>query len=511
MKEALSRPDADRWREDTIAEVSSLKEHGTYSLVRLPAGAKLITAKWVFKTKRNEQGAVVKYKARLVARGFQQIEGVDFNEVFAPTSKHATIRALLALATQLDLTLRQCDFVTAFLNGTLEEEVYMEQVPGFEEGGPDMVCKLHKSLYGLRQAPRAWHTKLRTELEAMGFTAANADASLFVRWEPDGSITLVCAFVDDCLVAGRGNMPDSVIAQLTEKFNITDLGNPSMFIGYEISRDTAAGSITISQSRMTRDIMARFGMSDAKPKSIPLSTALKLSKEIGEPLNDAGARQYRELVGSLLYLSVCTRPDIAQAVGALSRYMAAPTTTHWQAARSVLAYLAGTVTAGITYTRSAPSALIGYTDADYGGELDSRRSTTGYVFVLAGGAISWSSRLQTTVAVSTAEAEYMASAAATKEALWLRTLLTDMGYPITGPITIYGDNQAAIKLLKHPIASARSKHIDIIYHFARERVASGEVEFSYISTNDMVADCMTKPVPRPKLLSCMTGMGMGMR
>jgi len=216
-------------------------------------------------------------------------------------------------------------------------------------------------------------------------------------------------------------------------------------------------------------------------------------------------------VGSLLYLSVCTRPDIAQAVGALSRYMAAPTTTHWQAARSVLAYLAGTVTAGITYTRSAPSALIGYTDADYGGELDSRRSTTGYVFVLAGGAISWSSRLQTTVAVSTAEAEYMASAAATKEALWLRTLLTDMGYPITGPITIYGDNQAAIKLLKHPIASARSKHIDIIYHFARERVASGEVEFSYISTNDMVADCMTKPVPRPKLLSCMTGMGMGMR
>jgi hypothetical protein len=212
-------------------------------------------------------------------------------------------------------------------------------------------------------------------------------------------------------------------------------------------------------------------------------------------------------VGSLLYLSVCTRPDISQAVGALARYMSCPTSAHYEAAKTVLRYIAGTPDYGITFGGCEDLYLQGYCDADYAGDIDTRRSTTGYVFMLNGGAVSWSSRLQPTVAASTTEAEYMAAAAAAKEALWFRKLLPDFGISIDSPIAINCDNQGAIKLLKHPIASARSKHIDVLHHFARERVARGEISFQYISTEEMVADCMTKPLPVVKFQWCRTEMG----
>ena len=224
----------------------------------------------------------------------------------------------------------------------------------------------------------------------------------------------------------------------------------------------------------------------------------------GEEL-DTNVNPYSELVGSLLYLSVCTRPDIAQAIGALARYMAKPTTEHWTAAKGVLKYLAGTEDTGITYGPEKTD-LVGYCDADYAGDLDTRRSTTGYVFILNGGVISWSSRLQPTVAASTAEAEYMAASQAVKEALWLRKLTTDLGGELK-TMQLYTDNQAALTLLKNPIASARSKHIDIIYHFARERVARKEVKFDYCPTAKMIADTMTKALAESKFVLCCKSMG----
>ena len=309
--------------------------------------------------------------------------------------------------------------------------------------------------------------------------------------------------MDDLITATRGTAAAVEIKQrLMSTFDARDLGEATFFLGMTITRDRAARTIKLAQERLTTDLLSKYGMLDAKALSTPLSPNTKLTKE-GEPL-DRETFGYAQLIGSLMYLSVCTRPDIAQAVGALARYMAQPTTAHWQAGKGVLRYLAGTAQLGITYGGHEPG-LEAYTDADYAGDIDTRRSTTGYVYVLNGGAISWSSRLQQTVAASTTEAEYMAAAFAIKEGLWLRKLFNDVG--LNTPIIINADNQSAIKLLKNPVFSMRSKHIDVIYHFARERVARGEVTFKYIRTDNMVADALTKPVPTNKFIYCRTGMG----
>ena len=291
--------------------------------------------------------------------------------------------------------------------------------------------------------------------------------------------------------------------QLMSAFEARDLGEATFFLGMSIVRDRDNRTIKLAQERLTSDLLSKYSMLEAKALSTPLSPSIKLTKE-GEPL-DRETYGYSQLVGSLMYLSVCTRPDIAQAVGALARYMAQPTAAHWQAGKGVMRYLAGTANYGITFGGTR-SGLEAYTDADYAGDIDTRRSTTGYVFILNGGAISWSSRLQQTVAASTTESEYMAAASATKEGLWLRKLLSEMQLDIT-IIDIKADSQSAIKLLKNPVFSMRSKHIDVIYHFARERVMRGEVRFHYIRTDLMVADALTKPVPASKFHFCRSAMG----
>jgi hypothetical protein len=246
-------------------------------------------------------------------------------------------------------------------------------------------------------------------------------------------------------------------------------------------------------------------MTEVKTRSVPLDVSIKLSVNDGEPFQDP---RYSELVGGLLYLSVYTRPDIAQAVVALARYMSKPTTTHWTAAKNVLRYVASTSTSGIIYRGGhGSSELVGYCDADYAGDIDTRRSTTGYIFLLHGGVISWSSRLQPTIAASTTEAVYMAASAGTKEALWLRKLLPEFGIKLD-IIQMYDDSQGAMQLLKHPIASSRSKHIDVLHHFTRERVARKEVNFTYVQSSDQLADIMTKPLPPSKFKKCCDGMGL---
>ena len=507
-QEAMRAPEAEKWRFAMEEEMASLRANGTWDLVSLPPGVKPIPCKWVYKLKRDADGNVERYKARLVVKGFMQREGIDYNEVFAPVSKHTSLRTLLSIVAEQNLEVEHLDVKTAFLNGELEEDIYMTQPQGYEEGGPGLVCHLRKTLYGLRQAPRAWHARLKQELEAAGYQASEADPGLFVLHNKTHTV-YVLVYVDDILIAGpaRANLTP-IKTSLQQAFDVRDLGDVGWFLGMKIERDRTAGTLKISQSSMTQDLVTKFSLNEAKPKTTPLSASLKLSKSDGELLQGQDKHNYSELVGSLLYLSVCTRPDIAQAVGALSRFMACPTTVHWQAAKGVLRYLAGTTDMGITFTSAASGELQGYCDADYAGDIDTRRSTTGYVFVLNGGAISWSSRLQHTVAVSTAEAEYMAAAHAVKEALWLRKLLADLGKADGRAVQLWCNNQAALKLLKHPISSNRSKHIDVIYHFARERVARNEVVFSYCPTDRMIADCLTKAVPEQQFSVCLVGMGM---
>ena len=336
-QEALAAPDAEQWKQAMDEEMASLHANGTWVLESLPPGVKAIPVKWVYKIKRDASGNIERYKARLVAKGFMQREGIDFNEVYAPVSKAATMRALLSLVAADDLELEQLDIKTAFLNGDLEETIYMQQPPGYQEGGSGMACRLVKALYGLRQAPRAWHTRLKAELEAIGFTATEADASLFVRHHKDHSVYLL-VYVDDILiVSSSAESVKQVKEMLTSTFDLRDLGEASIFVGLEIERDRAARTLTIRQSRMTNDLVARYGMLQAQPKAIPLAAGTQLVKASDDSqLLDKEQYGYAELVGSLLYLSVCTRPDIAQAVGALSRFMAQPTLQHWHSARGVV-------------------------------------------------------------------------------------------------------------------------------------------------------------------------------
>ncbi|KAJ9525751.1 hypothetical protein QJQ45_003431 [Haematococcus lacustris] len=493
VAEALAGPMADLWIEAMNAELASLHANQTWCLEERPANARVLPTKWVLKVKRDAAGNIEKLKARLVAKGFYQQSGVDVGDVYAPVSKHTTLRTLLAKAAAENMEIHQLDFETAFLNGKLEpgEVIYVQQPEGFEEGSTNTVCRLQKALYGLRQAPRAWHARLCEELLSMGFKASEADPALFTLQLSTGMVYLL-VYVDDCLLCTQQGDTAGlahVKKQLSSAFKLKDLGEARWFLGMQLTRDRAEGTIKLDQHKFIQELVTANSKSAAHSKPLPMAPAVKLVRE-GDAL-DTTLHHYSALVGSLLYLTCCTRPDIAFAVGALARHMSAPTKQHWAAACSVLCYLKGSADQGLLF--GGVSGLQGFSDADYAGDKDTARSTTGYIFTLNGGAISWSSRLQPTVAMSTAEAEYMAASSAAKEALWLRKLMRDLQLDASC-VHLGCDNQAAIQLLHNPMATSRAKHIDVHHHFVRERISRGEVAFHYCHTSSMLADILTKPL-----------------
>jgi hypothetical protein len=509
--QAVDSKDAHLWRAAMDSEMESQRSNGSYSLVRLPPGVRPIHVRWVFDVKRDGR-----YKARLVAKGYEQRYGVNFRDTYAPASKFTSLRALLALAApNPDMVLHQMDVSTAFLHGELEEDIYVQQPEGYVEGSDSMVWKLNKALYGLKQAPRVWWQRLGRELVSMGFEPVCADPTLYVRRGKTSNI-YVLFHVDDIIVGGQLSEVEAVKADLKGAFSIKDLGELHLFLGMEVERDKAAGTISLTQKDYTAKVLDSFGMSKAKARPVPLGAQIQLTSGGGssdrKPLGGGESSdrkppeldRYSELVGELLYLANCTRPDIAQAVGALARYTAAPTKQHWEAAMGLLRYLAGTRDKGLLY--GGRSGLEAYCDADYAGCLDTRRSTTGYAFILNGGAISWSSRLQPTVATSTQEAEYMAAAGAAREGLWLRKLLPELGMAVEAPL-IWCDNQSCLALLENPRETPKAKHIDVIHHFVRERVQRKEIRFEYVGTEWNVADIFTKPLTAAKLELCREGLG----
>ncbi|KAJ9515788.1 hypothetical protein QJQ45_008691 [Haematococcus lacustris] len=508
IQEALAGPQSEQWSLAADEEMQSLLSYGTWELVELPEGCRPLANRWVWSVKRDGRGSIVRFKARLVVKGFLQREGIDFHELHAPVSKHATVRALLAVAAAEDMELEHLDVKTAFLNGRLEEVIYMHQPAGYEDGS-GRVCRLHRALYGLRQAPRAWHARLKEELEQLGFTASAADSCLFTMMRGSSKV-LLAVYVDDCLLAvSKGDMGtlEWVKQQLAAVFDIHQLGPVEQFLGMRISRDRAARQLVLSQEQYALSVVDRYGLADSRPRAVPLSTAEQLQRE-GVQQQSEGGHSFAEVIGSLQHLAVVSRPDIAHAVGVLAKFMSAPTKEHWRVLRGVLRYVADTAAMGLMYGASA--GLVGFCDADFAGDTDTRSSTTGHVFMLHGGAVSWSSRRQPTVAASTTESEYMACSAAGKEGLWLRGVLADLslGLAVVQPVTIMCDNEAALTLVKHPIASARSKHIDVLHHFVRERVARGELVFKFCGSAANVADVFTKALPSVKFEFCKTGMGM---
>ncbi|KAJ9534656.1 hypothetical protein QJQ45_002929 [Haematococcus lacustris] len=482
VAEALAGPMADLWIEAMNAELASLHANQTWCLEERPANARVLPTKWVLKVKRDAAGNIEKLKARLVAKGFYQQSGVDVGDVYAPVSKHTTLRTLLAKAAAENMEIHQLDFETAFLNGKLEpgEVIYVQQPEGFEEGSTNTVCRLQKALYGLRQAPRAWHARLCEELLSMGFKASEADPALFTLQLSTGMVYLL-VYVDDCLLCTQQGDTAGlahVKKQLSSAFKLKDLGEARWFLGMQLTRDRAEGTIKLDQHKFIQELVTANSKSAAHGKPLPMAPAVKLVRE-GDAL-DTTLHHYSALVGSLLYLTCCTRPDIAFAVGALARHMSAPTKQHWAAACSVLCYLKGTADQGLLF--GGVSGLQGFSDADYAGDKDTARSTTGYIFTLNGGAISWSSRLQPTVAMSTAEAEYMAASSAAKEALWLRKLMRDLQLDASC-VHLGCDNQAAIQLLHNPMATSRAKHIDVHHHFVRERISRASLAAIFLAAS----------------------------
>ena len=505
-KEAMKQPDAELWLSSMNEEYASLLQHQTFELVELPTGCVALDTRWVFTHKLDQYGNIQRYKSRLVAKGFQQQEGVDFTDIYAPTAKKDTERVFLSFVAENDLECHQADVKTAFLHGDLNEVVYVRQPDGFHEGGPNMVWRLNKALYGLRQAPRAWYLHLKQVLEGKGFTASQADASFFTLDCEDDRILLL-VYVDDILVAAKSlDNVNKAKHMLQAEFDIKDLGEAKVFLGMEIERDRDAGTLKLSQTGYLSNLAARFDATETVPTGVPMTTGFELFPKIpGEQL-DKNFFPYQSLLGGLLYASTGTRPDIAYAVSALARVSNCYTQAHVDALLKVLQYAYHTRDIGIVYGVSG-NGLVGYCDADYAGDAFNRKSTNGYVFVKTGGAVSWLSRRQDIVAQSTGESEYIAASAAGKQALWLRILESDLTGRVA-PVLIFTDNTAALSLLSNPIASKRSKHIDVQYHFARDRVMRGELQYEYCSTNNMWADCLTKAVPKAIMLACREGMGL---
>lgn len=502
LEEVRARPDSELWEASINSELSSLASKGTYDLVDQPSGVKVIASRWVFKVKRDERGQVDKYKTRLVAKGFMQRFGDQGTEVFAPTSNLCTLRVLLALAANQDLDVQQIDVKTAFLNGVITDDVYIKCPPGFEV--PGKVWKLRKALYGLKQAALAWYETMKTAMIQSGFILSEADPCLFTRGNDDDKV-YVLVHVDDCLLVGKHAATEETKKDIGKLFEIEDRGAIRHFLGMEVLRDYKQHRIWVGQRHYVLNIIERFKMTDCKPRVTPFEASKQLEKE-GTTLSDEVP--YRELVGSLLYLCQCTRPDIAHSVGMLSRYMSNPTKEHWEAAKSVVRYLSATHELGLMFeaTSGYPE---GYSDSDYGGDTVARRSTSGNVFIYGGAAVAWSSKLQTVVATSTCEAELIAFSFAVKEALHISKILV----AITGkwiPLQLHGDNQAAVALAKNPSIGAhnRTKHLDICYHFCRYRAMVGDVTVVFMPTQEMMADILTKQLPGPGFKKHRDNMGL---
>jgi hypothetical protein len=401
------------------------------------------------------------------------------------------------------------DVVTAFLNGPLKETIYVRQPEGYEvPGKEDWVYLLNRSLYGLKQSGRVWYDDIAPALEGFDFKKCKTDSSIFVYINPNGEKTYIALYVDDFLITSENEDDLKTIKQrLSDKYEMKDLGVAKRFLGMQLEYGDD-GSIKIHQEDYLRKLLTRHDMKNCNPVSTPMDTSVKL---LATTDSDALAdqKEYASIVGGIMFAAVVTRPDIVCAASTLSQFLKNPSSMHLAAAKRVLRYFQDTLRMGITY-RPPPTHLSGFSDADWAGDINTRRSKTGYVIMLNNGAIAWRSQLQATVALSTMEAEYMAIAEATKELMWLRQFLKELGHKEESETTttLQTDNQGAIALAKNPVHHSRAKHIDIRYHFIRDAVSDSIIWLQYVPTADMTADSLTKALGRQKHDRCLNLMDM---
>lgn len=500
VEEALASPQATEWKRAMDEEYNSLIKNKTWTLAELPPGKKALPYKWVFKTKSDQNGNVLRYKARLVIKGYAQKGGTDYEEIYSPVVRYTTIRYLLALAARYGLEIDQMDAVSAFLQGDIDREIYMQQPEQYKHGS--QVCKLHKSIYGLKQASRLWNLKLNDVLHELGMQQSKTDPCVYYNAEKN---TFIAIWVDDLILFSAQEKSKMLLKEnLREHFEIKDIGPANQCVGLHITRD--GDKVMIDQEKYIKDILSRFRMSDCKPVKTPFEVSMKFNKIMEE--NNLTDCPYQQAIGSLLYVAQGTRPDISFAVNTLSRFNKNPTASHWAAVKRIFRYLQATKDLKLVYTKDGNDKITGYCDADWASDVCDRKSCTGYIFLLQGGAISWRSHKQQTVALSTAEAEYMSMSSAAQEALWLQQLHAELGQLQSTPLIIFSDNQSAIKLSNNDCYLPRSKHIDIRYHFLKDHVNNLKIKFCYVKGEEMIADNLTKGTTADKHLYCVTKMGL---
>jgi len=516
FSEAMRRHDAEKWRQAALEELGAHQSNGTWKTIEKPPEVKIIGSKWIFKLKRNADGSIDHYKARLVAKGYNQCPGFDYIEIFTPTVRLSSIRVILALAALQDLELCSVDVSYAYLNREMDCEVYMVQPEGFIEGDPKAhVCLLEKAIYGSKQGGNRWNKKMRNVLESLGFRQCYSNASIYIFSKDDISVILP-VFVDDItFVSCSRDTIESLVHQLSQHFKIRDLGHTTQLLGIKIDRDRSKNSISLSQHQYCVNILDRFGMADCKPLSTPMEPNLHLSRsqcpQTTQEVDQMRHTPYLAAVGALMYLATTTRPDIAYTVGSLARFNSNPGWVHWLAVKHLMRYIKGTMDYSLIYapdpTCSEP--FLTYSDADHGGCKDTGRSTGGYILKMGTGAVSWSSKLQGVVSLSTTEAEYIAAVQGGKEIKWLRNLLLEIGLPCPGPFTLLLDNQSAISVAKNPEHHGRMKQLDLSFYWLRDAVQNWIITPDFVPTDEQAADLLTKALPKAKVIHFCKMLGLG--
>jgi len=515
LAEARSRPngEGELWEAAAQEELTSLIRMGCITLTKLPSGVKAIPSKWVFKVKKDEHGLIERLKARIVARGDRQRPGFDFTETFAPTPRWAAQRSIFALAALEDMELHSVDVTAAFLNGDLDEKIYMRLPEGLERE-PGSVELLKKSLYGLKQGARQWLKKLHEVLTEMGFERVKVEQSCWTYGQ-DQDRVIVPTHIDDMTIAAKTkDRIREVVAELSKHFKIRDLGPTKFVLGVEVIRDRSRRMLGLSQRQYINDTLRMYGLEDCSPTKTPMDPKAKISAA-DCPVTEEEKAEMRSvpfinLLGRWAYLATASRPDIAYACSKLAQVQRNPGMEHWKALKHLSRYLAGTRELMLVYAPDASSSglFMAYSDADHAGDSDTARSTSGVIMKMGTGAVSWSSKLQPIVTLSSTEAEYVAACSTGQEAAWLRSFLSSLGYDMSAPSTLFMDNKSAVCVARNPEHQGRMKHIDVRWHWLREAVERGEFKIEHIPTASMPADILTKALPAQKIEPALRMLGL---
>ena len=519
-RQAMLSPDSLEWKKAEEAEIQSMQQFKVFTPMVLPPNRTAIETKWVYVIKY-KNGQIHKYKARLVAKGYEQVHGVDYDETYAPVAKLTSLRLVLAISALLGFDVHQMDVETAFLNADLKEEVYITIPEGIQRTDGCNCFRLNKALYGLKQSPREWYNNINAILQSFGFKRLLTEHCLYF-YNRHNQICIISLYVDDLVIAGScDQIITDVKSRLSQRYKMKDLGHIDEILGCKVKVDRTLETITINQHKYLDTIISKFDPADLKMSNTPADFKLVLSKAHCPTYQETTTMRsvpYREAVGSLLWLSLGTRPDIAYAVSQVAKFNSNPGLTHWKAVQRIFQYLYKTRDLGLQYSRhsvSDPHSITtaisprypsinttdalkptGYVDSDYARDIDTRRSVTGYIFLLAGAPISWQSRQQPSVALSSMESEYMAACAAAQEAVWLIQLLKEFTCTFFHPVILFEDNKACLEFVKNNNNAKRSKHIDVRYHFISDLERDKVITLTSVRSQDNIADIMTKPLDK---------------